>query len=266
MIAKATSQVYWGQVWNARHFLLCLVQLDLRNRYRRTVLGIGWALLNPICMMAVLCTVFHQIFHFPLREHIPFVMAGIGIWGFLSFSILDGCSSIYLGEKYIRSTPMPMSIYPLRTMMGLMLQFVIVLSLTILITLVLKGFPDPAVLLAILPALVLLAFFGWAMAVLFGFANIFFPDTHQIASVGMQMLFYLTPVFYPVEMVRVSFVQTCLRYNPFAALVSIVRDPLIYNTLPPLENYLYALFVTVFAVFCAVRLLAKCERTLIFHL
>ena len=266
MIARATTRMYWGQVWNARHFILCLVQLDLRNRYRRTVLGIGWALLNPLCMMAVLCTVFHQIFHFPLREHIPFVMAGLGIWSFLSFSILDGCSSIYLGEKYIRSTPMPMGIYPLRTMMGLMLQFLIVLSLTIVITLALKGFPDPLVLLTIVPSLVLLAFFGWAMCVLFGFANVFFPDTHQIASVLMQMLFYLTPVFYPIDMVRIPLVQTCLRYNPFAAFISIVREPLINNTLPPLESYLFAIFVTVLAVFLAVRLLAKRERTLIFHL
>src|SRR5438105_6516855 len=88
MIGTATSRRYWLKVWQLRHFLLCLVRLDLRNRYRRTILGVGWALMNPILMMLVLCTVFHQIFKIPLREHAPFVMAGIGIWAFLSSAIM----------------------------------------------------------------------------------------------------------------------------------------------------------------------------------
>jgi lipopolysaccharide transport system permease protein len=266
MISAATSRNYWQQVWNSRHFLFFLCQLDFRNRYRRTVLGIGWSLMNPICMMIVLCTVFHQIFNYPIRDHAPFVMAGVCIWTFLSASILEGCNCIYGGEKYIRSIPMPMGIYPLRVTIGLFFQFLIVLALTVLITLVLRGYEDPIVLLALLPSLVVLFFFSWAMGVLFGFANVYFPDTTQIASVFLQILFYLTPVFYPPGLIRISLVQTCLRYNPFAALVSIVREPLVFDQLPPLENYAYAVAVTALAVFLAVRLLAKCERTLIFHL
>src|SRR5579863_9791606 len=73
MIAAATSRSYWSRIWELRHFLLCLVQLDLRNRYRRTLLGIGWSLLNPIFMVIVLCVVFHQAFHKPLGDYAPFV-------------------------------------------------------------------------------------------------------------------------------------------------------------------------------------------------
>ena len=266
MIAAATSRSYWSKIWELRHFLLCLVQLDLRNRYRRTILGIGWSLMNPIFMMIVLCTVFTKVLGLELRDHAPFVMGGIGIWAFLNASILEGCNCIYAGDKYIRSTPMPMAIYPLRVVMGLFFQFLIVLGLTIFITLVLRGYDEPLTLLALLPAMVVLCLFAWSMGVLFGFANVYFPDTQQIASVFMQVLFYLTPVFYPPDMIKSSFMKTCLRFNPFAALVSIVRDPLVYNRLPPLENSMYAVLITAVAVLLAVRMLAKCERTIIFHL
>ena len=266
MIAAATSSSYWSKIWELRHFLLCLVQLDLRNRYRRTVLGIGWSLLNPIFMVIVLCTVFSKVMNLDVRDHAPFVMGGIGIWAFLNASILEGCNCIYGGDKYIRSTPMPMAIYPARVVMGLFFQFLIVIGLTILITLVLRGYDNPITLLALLPALAVLCLFAWAMGVLFGFANVYFPDTQQIASVFMQVLFYLTPVFYPPSIITSSFMKTCLRFNPFAALVSIVREPLVYNQLPPLENTLYALIITGVAVLLAIRMLAKCERTIIFHL
>src|SRR5438132_1759385 len=140
MTSTATSRGYWLKVWELRHFVLCLVRLDLRNRYRRTILGIGWALMNPILMTVVLCTVFHQMFNMTLRDHAPFVMAGMGIWAFLSSAIIEGCHCIYAGEKYIRSTPMPMGIYPLRLLMGLFFQFLLVLALTVFITAVLKGY------------------------------------------------------------------------------------------------------------------------------
>lgn len=266
MIAAATSRSYWARIWEMRHFLLCLVQLDLRNRYRRTVLGIGWALMNPILMMIVLCTVFSQVMHLDIRDHAPFVMAGVGIWAFLNSCILDGCICIYGGEKYIRSTPMPMAIYPARVVMGLLFQFIIVIALTILITLVLRGYDAPLTLLGVIPALLVLCLFAWAMGVLFGFASVYFPDTQQIASVFMQVLFYLTPVFYPPDIITNPIVRGILRFNPFAALVSIVRDPLVYNHLPSLENSLYAVIVTGVAMFFAIRTLARCERTIIFHL
>jgi lipopolysaccharide transport system permease protein len=266
MIGAATSQSYWLKIWELRHFLLCLVQLDLRNRYRRTILGIGWALMNPILMTVVLCVVSHQLLKIPLRTHAPFVMAGIGIWAFLSTSILEGCHCIYAGEKYIRSTPMPMAIYPLRLLMGLSFQFSIVLVLTIMLTMVLIGYDNPFILLAILPGLVVLCLFAWAMGVFFGFANVYFPDTGQIATVVLQVLFYLTPVFYPSDSITNPSLKAILRFNPFGALVSIVREPLVYNTLAPMENYLYAVVVTAVALLVAVRFLAKHERTLIFHL
>lgn len=265
-IAAANSLGYWWKVWDLRHLVILLVQLDLRNRYRRTVLGIGWSLMNPILMMVVLCAVFAQIFKVSIQDHAPFVLAGIGIWGFLSSTIMEGCNSIYAGEKYIRSTPMPMAIYALRTLIGIAFQFVIILGLTLVITLVLRGYENPITLLALVPSFIILCFFGWSMSVLFGFANVYFPDTQQIANVLLQILFYLTPVFYPPNLIRISFVQTFLRFNPLAALVSIVREPLVYNQFPTLENYLIAVGVTFFSFLLAIRILTKRERTIIFHL
>jgi lipopolysaccharide transport system permease protein len=266
MLAILADRGYWIKIWNTRHFLMAMVQFDLRNRYRRSVLGVGWALMNPILMTAVLCVVFHKLFHQSLREHAPFVLAGIGIWNFLTTSILEGCLCIYMGEKFIRSYPLPMAVYPLRTALGTAFHFLIILCLTFSVTLVLKGYANPLALLAVVPGLVLFFVFSWSLAVLFGFANVYLPDTHQITQVLLQVLFYLTPVFYPPDLIRNELFQTVIRYNPLGAFVNIIRDPLVYSRLPSIENMLYAGLFAVLTTCWAVHTLATQEKKVIFYL
>jgi ABC-type polysaccharide/polyol phosphate export permease len=266
MLALVADRDYWKKIWGTRYFLMSMVQLDLRNRYRRSVLGVGWSLMNPILMTAVLCVVFHKLFHQSLREHAPFVLAGIGIWAFLTTSIMEGCLCIYMGEKYIRSYPLPMAVYPLRTALGTGFHFLIILCLTFAVTLVLKGYSNPLALLAVLPGVLLFFLFGWSLAVLFGFANVYFPDTHQISQVLLQILFYLTPVFYPPDLIQNEVFQAIIRYNPLGAFVNIIRDPLVYSRLPTLETSLFAAVCTVLTTCWALHTLRTQEKKVIFYL
>ena len=86
---------YTADIWKCRYFWLSLVKMDLRTRYRRSVLGLGWSLLHPIAMTAVICTVFHQLFNQPVASYGPFLLSGITTWGFLSSVITQGCDSFY---------------------------------------------------------------------------------------------------------------------------------------------------------------------------
>ena len=93
-------------VWKFRHFLMALVKLDLRQRYRRSVLGIGWSLLNPIAMTVVFTVVFSNL----LGNGDPIgyaasVLDGMAVWGFLRDSRSIGCRCFMTNEAYIRQSP-----------------------------------------------------------------------------------------------------------------------------------------------------------------
>src|SRR2546427_6066829 len=122
---------YLADIWRCRYFWLSLVKNDLQLRYRRSVLGIGWSLLQPLATAVVTCAVFHAIFHLEVQEHGLFILAGLACWSFVTSCTIQGCQSYVQAESYIRQHPMPLAIYPLRTTLGTMINFLISLSLVV---------------------------------------------------------------------------------------------------------------------------------------
>src|SRR5580700_4749353 len=98
---------YLQAIWRCRYFWLSLVKMDLRTRYRRSILGMGWSLLHPIAMTAIICTMFHQIMGVNILEYGPFLLAGLACWQFIIGATIQGCQSLFQGESYIRQYPAP---------------------------------------------------------------------------------------------------------------------------------------------------------------
>ena len=124
---------YLAAIWRCRYFWMSLVKMDLRTRYRRSVLGMGWSLLHPIAMTTILCVVFHTVFHQPIREYAPFLLAGLATWNYIVTATLQGCQCFFQGESYIRQYPAPLAVYPLRTALGGTVHFLIALVLVTLL-------------------------------------------------------------------------------------------------------------------------------------
>ena len=93
---------YCNAVWRCRYFWLSLVQMDLRNRYRGSVLGMGWSLVFPLCMTAIFTTVFCRLFHQQPAYYAPYVLTGLACWAFFLQTALNGCLCFYTAEQYIR--------------------------------------------------------------------------------------------------------------------------------------------------------------------
>jgi len=266
MVKASGLADYCGRIWKTRFFLLCLVKQDLQARYRRSTLGIAWSMLHPLAMTTVLCVISHQMLKLSLREHIPFVLSGMAIWTFLSQSMVDGCNSILQGEKYIRSHPMPIAIYPLRSTLSVSIHFCIILSLAIVITGLVKGYANPFALLSLLIVIPLLLLFGWAVGILFGFTTIYFPDTSHLTAIGLQVLFYCTPVFYPADRIEMGILRNIIRYNPLGIFVELCRDPIVYGSFPPLMTFTLAVTTVSILSTLAVLTLATQERQLIYYM
>ncbi len=257
---------YLADVWKCRHFWLSLVKMDLQLRYRRSVLGIGWSLLHPVATTLVLCAVFHEIFHVPIREFVPFLMAGLAWWAYVTGVTIRGCQCFVEAESYIRQHPVPMAIYPLRTALGAMFHFLVALAVVLILTWCFKGFDNLAGLPCLLFGIGVLLVLGWSVAVLAGYVNTVFRDIQHISEIGFQVLFYLTPVMYPAEVLARTKMAWLVEYNPLVPFLRLVREPLLEGRVPPAGAFLAAAEMTLALTAAAVLLLGRLQRRVILYL
>ncbi len=259
---------YLRSVWECRYFWLSLVRMDLRSRYRGSVLGMGWSLVNPISMSAILCVVFCTIFRQDPLAFAVYLFAGLTVWNFVNEVTQQGCLSFFHAEGYIRQYPAPMAIYPLRTALGNGFHFVMALVPVLLLSAWSNG-PLPvlrSLVLGALPGMVLLFAFGWSVAVLVGVAFVHFRDTRHITDIVMRVLFYATPVLYPPHVLAGRRFGAVMQANPLVPFLRLVRDSLLNNELPPLSVYAGACLIAAAACGAAAAALRNEERRLIFHL
>jgi lipopolysaccharide transport system permease protein len=258
---------YFSDIWRLRHFWMALVHIDLRKRYRRSVIGIGWSLLHPIAMTIVLCVVFSQLLNQEIRTFGPFLLSGLTVWGFIQAVVMDGCQCFLQGESYIRQHPAPLAIYPLRSTLGAGFHFILGFVITLGFVWWVNGFGNLPALLSLVPTFALLFIVGWSVAVCMGLANVMFQDSQHLIQIVMQIAFYVTPIMYPPELLMGRrLVSWCVRLNPLAAFLELVRKPLLEAQLPSTWAVGMAGAASVIAVLSAVLALKRFEKRLIFYL
>jgi ABC-type polysaccharide/polyol phosphate export permease len=258
---------YMAAIWKCRYFWLSLVQMDLRSRYRRSLLGLGWSLLHPIAMTAVLCQVFPRILGsgVDIRTYAPMVLVGLCFWSFITSSTLLGSQCLFQGERYIRQFPAPMAIYPLRIVLGSSFHFAMALLVVLVLRFGFIGFSGIPSFISLIPTFVLMFILGWSLAVLSGFVTTYFPDMQHLAEVGLQILFYATPIIYPANSIdgKLGMMINC---NPLTAFIGLLRSPLLNGEFPSLSHYLAAVISTTIIAGAATCTLVRLQKKIIFQL
>ena len=261
-------------VWTARHFLLALVKLDLRLRYRRSVLGVGWSLLHPVAMTAVFTVVFSQLFGDgnPVG-YAAFALAGLAVWSFLRDAATAGSRAFLANESYIRQSPLPYTVYTLRTVLGQVIHACLALVVVVALLAVWKG--DAGVLVGValaLPGLLLAVVAAWAMATIGAFVSAFFHDTTQLLDVGAQIGFFLTPIMYRRSVLDDRGLGWMVDINPANIYLTVTRAPLLAGV-PSADGmaalgqaYLTAFVLTLALAGLAAGVVSWLHKKVVFHL
>jgi ABC-type polysaccharide/polyol phosphate export permease len=257
---------YLGAMWRCRYFWLSLVKVDLRTRYRRSFLGLGWSLLRPIAMTLILCAVFRRIMQQDMEKFAPHLFSGLVLWDYIAITVRNGCQCFFQGESYIRQYPAPIAIYPLRTALGETVHFLTALVVVIGVVWYLNGFANLPALLALLPTLALLFVFVWSLALIAGFANVYFQDTQHLTDVGLQLLFYASPIIYFANRFDGGRLGLVLRCNPLLPFFELVRAPILDATAPDPLTFLQATLTVLLTAAVALFVCSRAQRQLIFHL
>ena len=257
---------YLRAIWSCRHFWWHLARAEVRGRFRRSRLGILWALLQPLLLTLLMAFVFGSVFGLPMREFAPFVFSGLLVWEYVFGAALLGCASFVNAAPYILQRRLPLAIYPLKTVLATFVIFAVGgvgLVLWVLVTDPGRlGWPLASLLLS-LPLLLLLA---WPLALITAFVNTRFRDFQFLAGLLLQGLWYASPVFLEPSLFRAAKLGWLLEYNPVTHVLELVRAPLLAGTLPRATDYLFACGLGVALWLAAVLSIRAHERDLVFYL
>ena len=215
-----------GQGWRQRPLWGYLGWQDIKQRYRRSVLGPLWISISMGVIATAMGILYGALFGEPVHTFLPYVATGLLIWNFINGCILDGAEVFIANEGLIRFLPAPISLHVYRLLWRQTLFFLHNLVIWALLVII---FPQPlgvSALLAI-PAFLLLILNGGWLAVLSGIVATRFRDIPPIIASLTQLLFFMTPIVWSYERLKSNPLAGYVELNPVMHFVEIVRQPLL---------------------------------------
>lgn len=221
------------------HLSFLLGWQDLRQAYRRSVVGPFWITSGMAIQIAAMGIVFTIIFKARSEEYVPFLAVGIIVWSFISASLLESCSSLINSEAMIRQLDLPPVIYIFRSIWKNVLTFAHHLVILPILFLALQS-PINFRVLLIVPGLLLLVINIIWMAILLAMISARYRDVPPIVGSVLSIIFYVTPVMWFPSLLPDGSAHLVLGLNPFYHLMQIVRLPLLGQN-PTIENWALSL-------------------------
>jgi len=212
-----------------RELWLHLGWQDIKQRYRRSVLGPIWITIATGTMAVALGGLYSQLFHLPLAEHLPYVTLGLIIWNLINASILEGADVFIANEGLIKQLPTPLSVHVYRLVWRQVLLFAHNIIIFVIIAII---FPKPWTWadLSVIPALALIVANCVWVALCFGILATRYRDISPLLASLVQLLFYITPIIWNDQTLRLQGAGTwakIIELNPLLHYVDIVRAPLL---------------------------------------
>ncbi len=216
-----------------------LVVRDIKVRYRHSVLGLVWTVLNPLLMMVVITIVFSTLFKQNIANFPIYYLAGSLIFSFNSESTTTALSSIYSNASLIKKVYIPKYLFPLANVLSGLVNLGFSL-IAMLIVMLVTGAPFHATLL-LLPIPIFYTFlFSAGLGILLSAITVFFRDIAHFYSVFILAWTYFTPIFYPVDILPDAAMKL-MQLNPMYHLVTYMRSLVLYGVFPSLKENLLCL-------------------------
>lgn len=243
-------------LWSYRGFILGSVKREFQSKYRNSLLGAAWTVLNPLAMIVVYTVVFAEV----MRARLPgvdggfaysiYLCAGLLTWGLFAEIVGRGQSVFIDNANLLKKISFPRMCLPVVIILNALLNFAIVFGLFIAFILISGNFPGDAF-VAMLPLLGILVLFSIGLGITLGVLNVFFRDVGQFFGIFLTFWFWLTPIVYPASALPDG-IREAMVWNPMAALMDGFQQILIANRWPQWETLWPIFSLSVF--FCVTGL------------
>ena len=230
---------YFANFYHYVHLLNNLIIRDLKVKYRRSILGFLWSVLNPLLMMLVITTVFQNIFKITIENYSIYYLTGSLLFNFMAEATSLAMTSILSSASLLKKVYIPKYIFPLEKCLFAFVNMIFSSVAVIIMFFVLKFKITWTALLFFVP-MILCLIFSIGLGLILASINVFFRDMGHLYSVWITAWMYLTPVIYPMETVTEE-MKNILKFNPMYYYIDYFRQVIMYDNIPDLNFNLICL-------------------------
>jgi len=215
-----------------RELILNLALRELKARYKNTVLGFFWSLLNPLGMMLVFTAVFTVFMRSEVENFPIYALCGLLPWNFFSAAVMGSVNTIVSNANLVTKVYFPREVLPIAAVLANLFNFLLTLVVLFAALIIVRAPVSPW--LWLLPVVILIqSAFILGLAFILSTLNVFYRDTLMVMDVAMLAWFFLTPIFYPLEDLPRSYPiggfeldihRTMYIVNPMASIINTYRD------------------------------------------
>jgi ABC-type polysaccharide/polyol phosphate export permease len=247
-----------------RELLWNLVLTELKLRYRDSILGFLWTILNPLFSLLILSFVFSRIMRYQVPNYTIFLFSGLASWFMIQQSVVIAVGSIVNNQSLIKKIYIPKIVFPLSNVLA---RFV---DHGVLLVLLLGFMPVFGVRmgwsLLFLPVAVVLHFaFALGLSLLLATAQVRVRDIQNVAGIVFQAFFYLTPIIYPLEVLPEG-LRPYFVWNPFYLFVRMIREPVWGGVVPEAGAVVVAAGLAAAALALGLWVFGRKEKYFVYYL
>jgi len=218
------------QLWRYRELVAQLVSRNIKARYKRSVLGVLWTMLNPLLMMAVLTLVFSGLFRLTVPNYSVYLLTGLLFWQFFSQATVASTSEIVWGASIVKRIYVPRTVFAVAAVgNGIVNLALSLLPLALVMTVL--GVPIGPAALFTPASVVMAAMFTLGVSLFVSSLAVYFADFVEIYQIALTAWMYLTPIIYPADIIP-GRLRWLLEMNPLYCLVESFRVPIHGGTMP----------------------------------
>ena len=226
------------EMWKTRGILFNFAITDLKIRYKNSVLGVLWSILEPLLMLAVLFFVFSTMFKFEIENFPIYLLSGIITYNFFKNGTTIALSSLSNRSSLITQIYFPRSIPAISSCLTASIMLIVELAVLGFFMVYFQFTPSLAI-LYLIPIYMLSFIFVLGVSLGLSVLNVKFKDVEFIWGIVLHAGFFLTPIFYRFDFLPES-VQNILQLSPMVQIVTMVHHVALYGTLPSLNSILYS--------------------------
>lgn len=254
---------YIDQAMNYRFLLGQLVSRDFKTRYKRSVLGVIWSMLNPLLTMSVQYMIFSNLFRWDVDNYAVYLLIGTVTFNFFSEATQAALVSVTGSASLITKVYIPTYVFPISKVLSACINLGFS-TIALYIIVFIQGLPLNWFHLLIPLLYLLLILFSCGLGMILGALMVYFRDTQFLYSVLITLWMYLTPLFYTVEIIPEN-LMVYYKINPMYQYVTFFRTLVLDAAMPTGEQFAWCIGYAIAFMVLGITIFRKLKRNFVLY-
>lgn len=254
----------WKELKKYTPLLKELVIRDIKVKYRRSILGVLWTVLTPLFTMLVMTILFSRLFKDDIQNFAVYYFTGYILYNFLNESTMEALRSIINNQNIIKKVYIPQYLFPLSKVVSAIVNLFFSFIALIFVMLITRTEFNYTIIFSII-VFFFLAIFCLGLGMILCTMFVFFRDIGHFYGVFTLLWMYLTPIFYPVSLLK-SIAPVVLCCNPLYYYISSFRLLVIEGKIPSVENSIFGIIIAMIFLLLGIYIFEKQKKKFILYI